>query len=66
MKRTALVFLLINIVLSTYYIDVWQNANTTSRVLPVLCLVDQGTIKIDSFADKTMLIKRKTSAVRFI
>ena len=54
MKRALVFFFLINLFFSSYYIDVWKNANTTSRVLPVLSVVDQGTLKIDSFADKTI------------
>src|ERR1035437_6472530 len=54
MKRFTLYFILINLFFSAFYLDSWQNANTTSRVLPVLSMVDLGTMKIDSFADKTI------------
>ena len=54
MNRATYIFILINLFFSCYYIDSWTNANTTSRVLPVLSVVDQGTMKIDSFADKTI------------
>ncbi len=54
MKRFTLFFLLINLVLSSFYLDSWHNANTTSRVLPVLNCIDKRTITIDEYADQTM------------
>jgi hypothetical protein len=54
MKKFTLYFILVNLFFASFYLDTWQNANTTSRVLPVLSVVDLGTMKIDSFADKTI------------
>lgn len=48
------VFFLFNLLLSSYYIDVWHNSNTTSRVLPVLSVVRDGTLQIDKYSDKTI------------
>lgn len=54
MKRFTFIFLILNILLSSFYLDIWHNDNTTSRVLTVLSIVDFGTLKIDSFANKTI------------
>ena len=54
MKKFTIYFILINLFFASFYLDSWQNANTTSRVLPVLSIVDLGTMRIDSFADKTI------------
>jgi len=54
MNRFTVFFILVNLFFSSFYLDSWQNANTTSRVLPVLSLVNEGTLQIDSFADKTI------------
>lgn len=54
MKKPTVYFILINLFFASFYLDSWQNANTTSRVLPVLSIVDLGTMKVDSFANKTI------------
>ena len=54
MKRFTFFFLILNLLLSSFYLDTWQNDNTTSRVLSVLSIVYSGTLQIDSFATKTI------------
>lgn len=54
MKRFTILFILINLFFASFYLDSWHNANTTSRVLPVLNYVEKHTIQIDEYADQTM------------
>ena len=46
-------FLLANLFLSSYYIDIWCTPNAVSRALPVLTLLHDGTLKIDRYQDRT-------------
>ena len=52
-----LAFLFINLFLSSFYIDIWCTPNPVSRALPVLALLEDGTLKIDKYqnmaADKS-------------
>lgn len=44
-------FICINLLLSSYYLDVWLTPNATSRALPVLTLFENGSIRIDKYKD---------------
>ncbi len=44
-------FVLINLLLSCYYIDVWITPNTACRAMPVLALYEDKTIVIDKYKD---------------
>ncbi len=44
------VFFLINLLLSTYFIDLWNTPNPVSRALPVLTFSESGTLRIDRYA----------------
>jgi hypothetical protein len=46
-------FFIINLFLSSFYIDVWVNANTTSRALPIITYFESGTFRIDKYHKKT-------------
>ena len=41
-------FILFNLLLSTFYFDSWSNGNTTSRVLPVVSYLEKGTFYFDN------------------
>lgn len=54
LSRFLLIFFLINLLISSFYLDSWRNANTTSRVLQVRALSETGTLNIDKFHDETI------------
>jgi hypothetical protein len=43
---------LINLLLSTYFIDLWNTPNPVSRALPVLTFSENGTLQIDRYAEQ--------------
>ena len=47
-------FIVLNLILSTFYIDIWQNANTTSRALPIITFFEEGTFRIDKYHHLTV------------
>jgi hypothetical protein len=47
------VFIMVNFLLSSFYIDTWINANTTSRALPIITYYEQGTFRIDKYHELT-------------
>jgi len=53
MRWFTLFFFLVNLFLSSYYIDTWQNGNTTSRALPVVTWSEEGTFRVDKYHEKT-------------
>ena len=53
-KKLYIYFLFVNILLSGYYIDLWHNANTVSRLLPVKTIVENGTMCIDQYHEQTI------------
>ena len=46
-------FLAANLVLASYYVDLWCTPNPVSRALPVLTLLEDGSFKIDKYAART-------------
>lgn len=46
-------FFLANLFLASFYIDLWRNDNTTSRVLPLAAYLDQGNFQIDNYQQLT-------------
>src|ERR1700733_10837168 len=42
-------FILINLLLSCYYLDVWITPNTACRAIPVLTLYEDRTIVLDKY-----------------
>lgn len=58
-RETINVFLFLNCLLAIYYFDSWANGNTTSRVLPAVAFIKDGTYnfeKIDSNShDKSII-----------
>jgi len=53
MGKFLTVFLLFNLILSVFYIDLWENANTTSRVLPIISFFETGSLRIDRYHELT-------------
>ncbi len=45
------VFIVINLLLSCYYVDVWITPNTACRAIPVLTLFEDKTIVVDKYKD---------------
>ncbi|MGD0278136.1 MAG: hypothetical protein ABSC11_02390 [Smithella sp.] len=48
------IFFLVNILLSSYFLDIWPTPNCVSRALPVLAFSEDRTLKIDKYADLTI------------
>ncbi|MCD4697816.1 MAG: hypothetical protein K8S16_16445 [Bacteroidales bacterium] len=53
MRKFYIVFFLFNLLVSSWYIDIWQNANTTSRLLPVITYSENGSFRIDKYHELT-------------
>lgn len=47
-------FVLCTLLLSIWYVDVWENSNSCSRVLPVATYFEQGNFILDNYKDKTI------------
>ncbi len=54
MRGFTIVFFAINFLLCVLYIDSGQNANTTSRALPIVTLYESGTLQIDAYHELTI------------
>lgn len=54
LSRFLLIFFIINLLISSFYLDTWPNPNTTSRVLQVRALSETGTLNIDKFHEETI------------
>jgi hypothetical protein len=48
-RRFVVVFAVLQLVLASFFLDRMISPNPTSRVLPVLTLVDDGTLQIDKY-----------------
>lgn len=46
------VFFAVNLLLSTYFIDLWNTPNPVSRALPVLTFSESRTLRIDRYAGR--------------
>jgi len=53
-KWFYVLFICFNLLLSSYYLDIWLTPNATSRVLPILALFENKTIQIDKYKDYTI------------
>jgi len=51
--KALVYFFLINFAISVFHIDSWNNANTTSRVLPIVSYFENGTFQIDKYHQLT-------------
>ena len=49
-----MIFFFANILLSSYFIDIWPTPNCVSRALPVLTFSEDRTLRIDKYADLTI------------
>ena len=49
-----LTFVLLNVLLSAYFLDSIPSPNPTSRVLPAIALFEDGTYSVDRYQDTTM------------
>ncbi len=41
------------VLLGFYFVDTWNNANTTSRALPVVTFWEEGSFRIDKYHELT-------------
>ncbi|MFA6923767.1 MAG: hypothetical protein WC223_05875 [Bacteroidales bacterium] len=53
-KVFIIVFFIVNLFLSSYFIDIWPTPNPVSRALPVLTFSESRTLIIDKYADQTI------------
>jgi len=53
MKKFYAAFFFVNLLLSFYFVDTWNNANTTSRALPIIAYFEQGNFQIDKYHELT-------------
>src|SRR3989338_1258582 len=53
LKTFFLIFFLVNLFLSAYFIDIWLTPNSVSRALPLLSLHEQNSIIIDKYQQYT-------------
>jgi hypothetical protein len=47
-------FIIVNLLLSSYFLDIWPTPNPVSRALPVLTFSENRTLMIDNYADRSM------------
>jgi len=48
------IFVLCTLLFCFWYIDVWENSNSCSRVLPIATYFEQGNFVLDKYKDKTI------------
>ena len=53
MKKISILYIIVNFIISIYFIDLWSNAQNNSRGLPIVCLFESGHINFDKYQDKT-------------
>ncbi len=53
-KKFLITFVVVNFLLSCFYIDTWDNGSTTSRMLSVMYAVQEGTFIIDKQHERTV------------
>lgn len=53
MKKFYIIFFLVNLLLSSWFLDTWNNANTTSRALPIVSWFENGNLQIDKHHELT-------------
>lgn len=52
-RKFLVLFVVINLILSSFFLDIWKNANTTSRALPIITFFEEGTFCIDKYHELT-------------
>ena len=52
MRKFYIVFFIINLLLSYFYVDIWTtNSNTASRALPIISFFENGSLQIDKYQE---------------
>ena len=52
MRKFYIIFFIVNLFLSYFYIDIWTtNSNTASRALPIISFFENGTLQIDKYQE---------------
>ncbi|MDD5570063.1 MAG: hypothetical protein PHD97_02800 [Bacteroidales bacterium] len=54
MRKFLYIFILLNFLLTIFYIDTWENSNTTSRALMIVSLFENGNLQIDKYHERTL------------
>ena len=52
-RRLGLLFFLANLLLASWFVDVWTTPNPVSRALPALTWHERGTLRINAYATMT-------------
>ena len=52
-RKFLVLFIILNLVFSSFFLDIWKNANTTSRALPIITYFEDGTFCIDKYHELT-------------
>lgn len=52
-NKFLFVFFMLNLVISSFYLDNWRNGNTTSRALPIISYFEDGTFRFDKYHELT-------------
>jgi len=52
-RKFLVLFFILNLILSSFFLDIWENANTTSRALPIITYFEDGTFCIDKYHELT-------------
>lgn len=53
-RKLYIAFIILVSFLSVYYVDLWRNGNTVSRLLPVKAYAESGTWCIDKYHEETI------------
>jgi len=53
-RKIYIAFVILASFLSVYYVDLWRNGNTVSRLLPVKAYAESGTWCIDNYHEETI------------
>jgi hypothetical protein len=60
------IFVLCTLLLCIWYIDVWENSNSCSRVLPVATYFEQGNFVLDKYKDEVGELLFRDNGTRFL
>jgi hypothetical protein len=53
-KSLAIIYTVLTLIIGVWFIDIWENDNTCSRVLPIVAYAEQGNFQLDKYHNKTM------------
>jgi len=53
MRKISIIFLIVNLILCLYFVDIWSNAQNNSRGLPIVSFFESGNLHFDKYQNKT-------------